>query len=137
MPDDVCFVDTWLWVALLNKRDSGHKRAQDVLESCRHKRLVTSQMVLTEFLNMFAGFGEYLRNLACEFVDKVSDDPNITVIDQTSGGFDAGLRHYRKHRDKEWGLTDCASMCIMLNMGINSVMTDDNDFEQAGFVVCN
>ena len=137
MPDVVFFVDTWLWVARLSKRDEGHNRAVEILESCRLAQLVTSQMVLTEFLNMFAGQGKYLRNAACTVVDQVLADSNIMVIDQTSGWFEAGLLRYRSYSDKDWSLTDCASMSIMLEKRISDVMTDDHHFEQAGFVIHN
>lgn len=137
MPHGVFFVDTWLWVARLNKRDSGHERAKQLLEACRLDQLFTSQMVLTEFLNIFADYGEHLRKAACQLVYHVSAEANIAVIDQTPDGFEAGLQRYRTYLDKDWSLTDCASMCIMLEKGISDVLTDDHHFEQAGFIIHN
>lgn len=137
MPARTIFVDTWLWVAALSKKDQGHERAKNLLESNRQVRLVTSQMVLTEFLNTFAKQGEHLRNTACQLVDHISAASNITVIDQTADGFREGLRRYQSYLDKAWSLTDCASMCIMSEMAISDVMTDDHHFEQAGFVIHN
>jgi predicted nucleic acid-binding protein len=40
---------------------------------------------------------------------------------------------YRKHADKEWGLTDCLSFVVMTRRGLTEALTADEHFRQAGF----
>jgi uncharacterized protein len=48
------FADTGYWVALLNPRDDLHQRATAISRDYTSKQIVTSEMVLVEFLNSFS-----------------------------------------------------------------------------------
>ena len=45
------FADTGYWIALLNERDSRHRQARELSARFSDSTIVTSEMVLTEFLN--------------------------------------------------------------------------------------
>ena len=49
------FADAGYWIALLNPRDQLHTKAITVSNTLQGRSIVTSQMVLTEFLNHYAG----------------------------------------------------------------------------------
>lgn len=51
------FADTGYWIALLNSRDGLHQRASAVSRDFSLDQIVTSEMVLTEFLNSFSDYG--------------------------------------------------------------------------------
>lgn len=127
------FADTGYWIAISNPHDSLHDRAKEVSRSLPSKRIVTSEMVFTEFLNDFGQRGEFLRMLAARLVERSRRDPNVIVVSQTSRQFREALSVYEKRRDKFWSLTDCASFRIMERYGIKEALTYDRHFEQAGF----
>ena len=53
------FADTGYWIALLNPRDDLHNKATAVARDYGLGQIVTSEMVLTEFLNSFSDYGPF------------------------------------------------------------------------------
>jgi predicted nucleic acid-binding protein len=68
-------------------------------------------MILTELLNSFVK--PPARQLVVEAVAAIIDDASIEVVPQTRNLFRDAFAVYRKHSDKNWSLTDCASFVIM------------------------
>jgi predicted nucleic acid-binding protein len=129
------FADTSYWVALANPRDQWNSLAKEVTVGLGPYRLFTTEEVLTEFLNFFAERGPVLRAAAIKVVQKIIQNPNVTVMPQTRESFNAGLQLYDKRQDKGYSLTDCISMERMREQRITEVLTADHHFEQDGFVV--
>jgi uncharacterized protein len=127
------FVDTCYLIAMINPKDDCHKRAQEVSEALGTFTWVTSEMVLTELLNFFSGRGKDLRKASLDIVDALRSDLNIIIVSQTGEQFEYALQHYRQRMDKEYSLTDCASMLIMQEKGMQDILTHDHHFQQAGF----
>jgi predicted nucleic acid-binding protein len=127
------FVDANYLIALLNPRDELHEKAKSVSAGLGQSRLVTSEMILAEVLAFYADKGAPLREAAADTACRLCDDPNATVMPQTSLLFQEALGYYRALKDKEWSLVDCASMLIMRSEGISEALTHDHHFEQAGF----
>jgi uncharacterized protein len=127
------FGDTSFWVALLNPKDSLHAKARIVSNSLGRTLVITSEMVLTEFLNDFGERGSSLRQAAAGFVEDLQRDPAIFVVPQTSPQFQEALSLYAQRSDKAWSHTDCASFQIMDRDDITQALTHDHHFEQAGF----
>ena len=129
----VVFADTGYWVALLNPRDELHDKATELSKFLNPVHIVTSEMVLTEVLNDFSKRGDYLRQVATELIDRIQENPNVTVVSQTSQQFQQGLELYKNRLDKNWSLTDCVSFKIMEQKGIYEALAYDKHFKQAGF----
>jgi len=127
------FADTSYWIALLNPRDELHHKAVAAARNCSDDQVVTSEMVLVEFLNGFSDRGPRLRAAASKAAKTLRSSLNVTVIPQTSDQFERALRRYEDRVDKDWSLTDCASFLIMEAEGIEAVLTHDQHFAQAGF----
>jgi predicted nucleic acid-binding protein len=127
------FADTAYWVALFHPDDDLHQRAIDINDELDGATIVTSDMVLTEFLNHFAKHGPQFREVAASTVRSLLSRPDVKVIPQTRIYFKEAVNLYSKRLDKNWGLTDCASFVIMEGMNINDSLTSDIHFIQAGF----
>lgn len=127
------FADAGYWIALVNPQDDLHQRSKEVSASLGPVRYTTSEMVLTEFLNSFANRGEHLRKVAVALVERLREDPNTTIVPQTSLLFRDALSLFAERHDKAWSQTDCASFQIMRGAGIGEGLTYDKHFEQAGF----
>lgn len=123
------FVDTGFWIARFNPNDSLHARATEVAAALGPVRLLTSEMVLTEFLG--APWPAPLRSLAVAAVHKITGNPNVEVVPQTSIQFREAFAVYAGRLDKAWSLTDCASFALMTERDISEALAHDHHFEQA------
>ncbi len=122
------FADTFYWIALTDSTDAAHKRARQVTDD-----LVTTDEVLTEYLNFFSASQEFMRREIVLTVEDILQDPGVTLIPQSRETFLAGLSLFRTRADKGYSLTDCISMRTMQRLGLTAVLTDDRHFEQEGF----
>lgn len=97
--------------------------------------LLTTEAVLTEVLNAFAGYHPRIRQAAVENVAGLLRDPQVEVVPQTRDDFLAGLALYQDRPDKQYSLTDCISMRTMRARAVREVLTHDHHFAQEGFVL--
>lgn len=128
------FADAGYWIALFNPRDQLHGKAVVAAQATQERPIVTSQMVLTEFLNHYASFGEPFRQHAVQVVQSLQDDAGVEIVAQTVEQCEAALALYAQRQDKAWGLTDCASFLIMQEQHITEALAHDEHFSQAGFL---
>ena len=128
------FADVGYWIALFNPRDRLHSKALAVSRKIEGHRIITSQAVLTEFLNYFASFGVQFRKSAFQVIRSLEESPDVEIVTQTPEQFEAALILYSQRPDKEWGLTDCNSFLVMQQRGITEALAHDEHFVQAGFV---
>ncbi len=127
------FADAGYWIALVHPRDPLHTKAQEESASVGDAQVVTSQMVLVEVLNAFAGQGAQFRQTASKLARELHTRRSIAVVQQTNAQFLHALALYQRRPDKAWSLTDCASFIIMQKQRITDALTEDRHFEQAGF----
>ena len=127
------FADTGYWSALQDSRDRLHGRALALTKEIEPLRIVTTQMVLVEVLNMFGSRGEQQRRLALEVVERATRSVDVEIVPQTAAQFRAAVERYTERPDQAWSLTDCASFIVMEERGITEALAHDRDFEQAGF----
>lgn len=88
------FADTGYWIALLNSHDELHQKAFAVSRDFGLGQIVTSEMVLTEFLNSF----RRLRPSATS--DSGLRISEIVIFPQTTHLFTSALQRYRAMADK-------------------------------------
>ncbi|HEY7213043.1 MAG TPA: PIN domain-containing protein [Thermoanaerobaculia bacterium] len=127
------FGDTSYWIALLISTDRLHERAKALSDSLGSTKVVTSEMVLTEFLNDFSERGMFLRQTAVSLVGDLRQDEDVVIVPQSSIQFQEALTLYAERSDKSWSLTDCSSFRIMQRDRMTQALTHDRHFVQAGF----
>lgn len=127
------FADTAYWIAPSNPYDQLHSQARKTSSALGKVQIVTSELVLIELLNYFADGVPTLRLTAANTVDKILSSKDAVVIPHSSADFADALRLYRSRLDKGWSLTDCHSFQLMRRNCIDSALTADHHFEQAGF----
>ena len=127
------FADTFYWIALLNPKDQAHARAVSVSKGLGAAEIVTTDEVLTEFLNYFGARGPLFRSAAARLVERMQLDTMIQIAPQTRDSFVAGCRLYQARPDKGYSLTDCISMEVMRREGVHEVLSNDEHFTQEGF----
>jgi predicted nucleic acid-binding protein len=129
------FVDTFYWAALLNPKDTWHQRVRTFNRTLGKVRFVTTDEVLTEFLNFFSTFESSMRLGAVQRVQDILQSDTVQLIPQNRSTFTLGVELYRQRPDKEYSLTDCISMQTMKQLEITEVLTHDRHFSQEGFTI--
>lgn len=128
------FADAWVFIALLDRRDSHHRQATRLL-SLISLKVVTHDAVLTEVLTYFAEEDASIRRAAVNAVRRAIRTYDVISADRPL--FLKALNRYEQRPDKEYSLVDCMSMVVMEERGIQHVLTNDHHFTQAGFTVVN
>jgi predicted nucleic acid-binding protein len=124
------FADSFFFFALVNSRDSAHRRAIEFLRLYQG-RILTTGWVMTELGDGLSSTGNRPAFLAT--VDKLRSNSRFTVEEFSDGLYEKGIELYRNRLDKEWSLTDCISFVVMSQESISEALTGDHHFEQAGF----
>jgi uncharacterized protein len=96
------FADTFYWIALTTPLDAARERARRFKE-----HVVTTQEVLTEYLNFFSAGPGHLRRNATKAEQAILGDPTVRIVPQSDGSFHVGLDLFRARPDKGYSLTDC------------------------------
>jgi len=128
------FADSLYWIAITYVRDQWHRQAIKASQRTQRAEIVTTEEVLTEFLAAFR-YDRVLRQAATASIERMGNNPKVTVLEQSHQSFLDGLVLYKDRPDKEYSLTDCISMLAMRKLGITEILTHDNHFKQEGFTV--
>ena len=128
------FADTGYWFALLLAQDPLHQRAMALSQQVASARIVTTQMMLTELVNLTTRIGLYQRQRGLTFIQQLENSPQVEIIPQTADQFQQALTFALARPDQRWSLTDCASFLTMERLGIREALAHDRHFQQAGFV---
>jgi len=124
------FADAFFFLALMNKRDSSHQKAVELIDTLPGP-IVTTQWVLVEVADAFCEPRD--RGLFVKLLELIDADNRIQVISASNASFQRGTDLYVRRNDKSWSLTDCISFVVMDQHGIKEALTGDHHFTQAGF----
>ncbi len=127
------FLDASFAIALAAPRDQHHARAVELSERLERtgSRLVTTRAVLLEIGNALAK--RRFRADGVALLNSLEHDPSVSVVSLTEDLYQEAVSLYRRHSDKEWGLTDCVSFVVMRNRQLTEALTANEHFRQAGF----
>jgi uncharacterized protein len=128
------FADSLYWIAIAFPRDQWHARAVRASQALQGVQILTTEEILTEFLNAFR-YNAILRRTAATTVRGIQADPGTVILPQSRQSFLAGLTLYEARPDKAYSLTDCISMATMRQGGITEILTHDGHFTQEGFTI--
>ena len=127
------FLDTAFAISLSAVNDDHHELAlllSDELEADK-TRLVTTCAVMSEIGNSLSR--QRYRKAAIELIQSLEGDEMVEIVPMTEDLYARGFDIFQSRPDKVWGITDCISFVVMRELGINSVLTTDRHFQQAGF----
>jgi predicted nucleic acid-binding protein len=129
------FADTSALYALVDRNDSGHKSARDVVDRIvrRGRRIVVTDYVVTESVNLANARGGSL--VARRMLDLIEQSAGIRIEWIGPDRFETAKTFFRKHADHSYSFTDCTSFVVMHELRLSEALTTDRHFEQAGFRV--
>jgi hypothetical protein len=118
-------------VALVNVRDEHHDAARKLVPLFEQCRIITTEGVMLEIGNSLAR--SYREQAIASIYNLLAH--RDCMIEWCNGLLlKESLEMYGKHADKTWGLVDCLSFVVMQKRRIHEALTNDQHFEQAGFV---
>lgn len=124
------FVDTYYYLALLNKNDVQHERVALTSRTLRVSQL-TTDWILMELADALCA--PFSRQNVVRFWKSLLKSANVTVLPPEKKLLDKAFTLYAERPDKDWSLTDCTSFVVMQRMGLKDALTADRHFVQAGF----
>ncbi len=127
------FLDTAYAIALSAPTDAHHQRAVHLAGKLGRKRfrLVTTRAILLEIGSALAR--QRHRSNGVELLHALETDPTVSIIAISEELYHRAFTLFSERSDKEWSLTDCLSFVVMADRGIDSGLTTDEHFLQAGF----
>ena len=129
------FLDTSGLIAVVNADDQWHAAAESVWREllASGAQLATTSLVLIELGDGLSRIQH--RPLAIQIYDSLHAAERIEIVQTTSDHEERAWQLFRQTSDKEWGMTDCASMIVMRDNDVTRVFSSDHHFEQAGFEI--
>ena len=117
------FVDSSAWFAAVNRRDRHHQRAVELLAS--HSPLVTSYLVIVETWLLINSRINFV--IAERFLLGVRGDGcEIVAISEEDWRLSSVIAN--RFPDQTFSIVDRTSFAVMERMGIERVISFDNDF---------
>lgn len=95
----VLFADAFYWIALLNPKDVHYQTVKAFNRTLTQTYLVTTDEVLTEFLNFYSSYNPQMRQNAVNRIDDIFNNKMVRVVPQKREFFIAGLSLYKQRLD--------------------------------------
>ena len=132
------FVDSALYIALLNEDDDLHDKAVRLADDLNRDsaiRLVTTDAVLLEIFAYASGRGAARRAATVAFAQRLRESSSVDIIEQGRDLLDRGIDLYAARPDKRYSLVECMSMAVCRYQRTTDVLTHDRDFQQEGLTI--
>jgi uncharacterized protein len=123
-------LDASFWIALRDRREPWHRRAQEAAEKWlgSRTRFVFTSFVLAETHAYFSRSPA----MRTQILDDAEQNPAMHWEPVWRTDETAAATLLRKHRDKQYSLCDAISFVVMRRMGIVRAATFDGHFRQFG-----
>jgi uncharacterized protein len=133
VPQRLALLDTSFVLALENQDDSFHQRAKAVADDFDREKgvFLLHWGILLEIGDGYAAVQR--RQKGRELLRRIRSEEGYRIAPLTENLLHDAIILYGERRDKDWGLTDCASFVLMRQEGIVEALTSDVHFRQAGF----
>lgn len=130
---ELLFLDTGYILALEINTDQHHQEAIIHWKNLLQNKpfLVTTTYVFDEvvtFLN-----SRNLHQKAVEVGNRLIYAADIQLISVDQALFNEAWQFFIRHSDKSYSMTDCVSFTVMQQLSIQTALTFDKHFIQAGF----
>ena len=129
------FADTSYWLALELKDDQNHEPAlfhwQNLVKTSF--AIVTTSYIFDETVTYLNSRNHHQK--AIEVGENLLLSPSIELIHVDENLSFEAWAMFQKHQDKRFSLTDCISFLVMKRKGLETALTFDKHFVQAGFKV--
>ncbi|HDH11974.1 MAG TPA: PIN domain-containing protein [Nitrospirae bacterium] len=130
------FIDTWGWIVILNKREPRHADVRKFYREFRVKggAIYTTDYIIDETLTLlFRRLPFTVAHEAMGILDNAIKQGYLKLEWISPLRFEKAKDFRLKFQDKpEISFTDLTSMVVMGELGLSSILTDDDHFIQVG-----
>jgi len=129
-----CFVDTGILVAFHNRRDVNHERAREIIQEIlegQHGVAYTSDYIFDEAVTVAQFRTKDLRiaKSVGELILGEETHPFLNIRRVTERGFIESWDLFKNLSDKELSFTDCTSITLIRDLGIEKIISFDSNFD--------
>ena len=124
------FIDTGIFVALRNAADKYHRRAKELMKRAMQAEfgaIYTSDYVVDEAITTALARTKRLE-MAIDVGEYILSSPRIKKLRVSEEAFDAAWERF-KSMEKPMSFTDCTSLALMEEMGIENIASLDSGFD--------
>lgn len=127
------FIDTSFVVALSVETDNYHASAKSWAEYIAKNKyhMVTHQGILLEIGNIFSK--PPWRKTASELIAFLQHDPTIKIVSISTLLLSEAIQLFSSQHEKSWRMTDCLSFIVMRRSNLETALTANQHFAEAGF----
>jgi len=129
------FVDTSGWANLFVSTESCHYQASQYFAQFRQQKqiIITSNYIIAELVALFHSPLRLSRPQLLQYIEAIKAASYVKLIYVDSEIDESAWNLLKNRTDKTWSLVDASSFIIMQNLNIQTALTSDYHFEQAGF----
>lgn len=125
------FIDTSAFVAYTDRTDANHDTAKEFLDSLAQRdRLHTSNYILDETITRLRFTLGHAQ--ATTFAETILADPVCRVHYIDAAAQERALKVFKKFRDQRLSFTDCSTVSLVRDLGLDAVFAFDEDFSRVG-----
>ena len=128
------FKDSAGFLAFWDASDEHHAAALHLQRELvrKRRRFVTTDYIVDETATLL--LVRHSHGAAADFMESVERSDALRIEWVGSERFFAAASLFRRHADKEWSFTDCASFAFMRELKVKDAFTTYHHFKQAGFI---
>lgn len=135
MANNNIFLDTGALFALAAKTDQYHEKAYSHLQSLLKKQthFFTSNFVIHETAMMIAR--RISKDAAIKFLNNAYNGESFDILYVDQNTEDEAIKKFKKYKDQDFSIADCASFVLMKGNKIERAFTFDKHFKTMKFKV--
>lgn len=130
------FVDTSGWASLFIPTENHHKKAvshfYDVRK--RNRKLATTNYIIAELVALLGSRYPLPREKLFQYVEDLRNNSFVRLVYIDKVTDLEAWKLCKSRPDKNWSLVDSSSFIVMSQLNIQTALTTDKHFEQAGFI---
>lgn len=130
------FIDTSGWANIFIASENYHLAAQQHFLNAfqAQKLIITTNYIVAELVALLQSPLRIPRRTIFQTIDSIRHSNRIQVIHIEAAIDESAWKLCKNRPDKAWSLVDCTSFMSMEQMQIQTALTTDHHFEQAGFI---
>lgn len=130
------FVDPSGWGNLVDRSQPFHSLAATFYRLARQQNhtIITTNYILTELVALLTSPLKLPRSQIITFVQSLKQSAYVDILHIDVETDAQAWQLLTSREDKNWSLVDCCSFIVMQQRNVTEALTNDNHFEQAGFV---
>jgi len=129
------FADSTFFVALINKNDDHHSRAQEIFVDIFYgkiERPETNDYVLDETVTTVRTRTKRHED-AVKAMNMILNTKHVDYVKVTDAEIRSAAAEYSRYRDKDLSFTDWVIVSYLRRKGITWIIAFDKHFDQMGF----